>query len=113
MYFEDLFIGLYSIWRPHHSLWSLLFFWRYIFLNGLYYKYIANITFKQLRNDILHFIFTILLKNGQKHKRRWHLSEENNKRKTKQCNHDDICKWNRDSFPVKLKLQGESIEYRY
>ena len=33
-----------------------------LILNDYYYKYIANITFKQFSNDLLHYGFTILLK---------------------------------------------------
>ena len=48
-------------------------------------------------------------KSGQKEKRRRYLKK--NRRKTKQCYHNDMCKGT--VFPVKLKLHGESFEYRY
>ena len=31
-------------------------------------------------------------------------------RKTKQCYQNDICRWKRDIFSVKLKLQEKSFE---
>ena len=43
------------------------------------------------------------------------LSEEKKAGKTKQCYHNDICRWKMDVFvdvnvfPMKLKLQGESF----
>ena len=32
------------------------------------------------------------------------------KKKIKLCYHKDICRWKRDIFSMKLKLQGESFE---
>ena len=45
-----------------------------------------------LLNGVLYFSFTSLLKKWAKEKRRWYLSKEQ-KRKTKYCYHNEICKW--------------------
>ena len=40
-------------------------------------------------------VLQIDLKNGQK-RRRWYLSEEKNRRITKQYYHNNICRWKRN-----------------
>ena len=53
------------------------------------------------------FGFTVFLKKGQKKKRKWYLSnwkKKKNRGKTKQCYHDDICRWKRGSFSSKVEI---------
>ena len=37
-------------------------------------------------------------------KRKWYLSEEKNGINTKKGYYDNICRWKKDSFPMKFKL---------
>ena len=67
-------------------------------------------TLSNLLNGILHFGFTVLLKNWQKKIRRWYFLK---KKTEKKQNSATIIisidgKWT--AFPVKLKLQGELFE---
>ena len=58
---------------------------------------------------VLQFYF----KNEQKQKTKWYLSEQKNRRKTKQCYHNDICRWNRDSFSSKVEITRGIVLNKY
>ena len=78
-----------------------------LILNILYQRYIANLTFSNLLNCVLHFAFTISLKNRQKKKK---FSETKTEEKQNSATimisvHEKVT-----IFPVKLKLQEESFE---
>ena len=60
--------------------------------------FLQNVLIETL--NISHFVLCSICE------KRWYLSgEKKNRRKTKQCCHNDICRCKRDSFLVKLKLQ--------
>ena len=51
----------------------------------------------------MQFNFTMLSKQWAKEKKRLYIIQ--NRRKTKQRYHDDICKWKRDSFPSDVEIR--------
>ena len=61
-------------------------------------------TLSNLLNGILHFGFTVLLKNWQRKIRRRYLPEEKNRRKAKQSYHNNIYRWKMDSFPSEVEV---------
>ena len=63
-------------------------------------------------NSVLHFDFTMLLKQWAKEKRRSHISEKKKTEKKKQNSVTIMISADgkRTVFPVKLKLEGESYE---
>ena len=117
MCFEGLFIGLYSIERPPQPMKTSIFLKLYIFdklliQNALYFKYIANITFKKFTKCCFILWFYNFIKKMGKRKKEGDAFLRKKKQKQK---NGDICGWKMDisvdvaAFPVKLKIQGESL----
>ena len=83
-----------------------------LILNILYQRYIANLTFSNLLNCVLHFAFTIPLKKQAKKKKKKTLYLSEAKTEEKQNSSTIIISVHEKGtiFPVKLKLQEESFE---
>ena len=63
---------------------------------------------------MFHFLFLqFYLKNMQKKKRKWHLSEEKTEEKQNSATTMISVDGKGTVFPMKLKLQGESFEKTY
>ena len=66
-----------------------------------------------LLNGVLHFVLTMLLKEWEKEKRRRCISEK----KTEEKQNSVTIMMSIDAkgtvFPVRLKLEGKSFEWRY
>ena len=72
--------------------------------NDYYYKYIANITYKQFSKWSFRLWFYNFIKNTGKRKKRWYLSEEKSRRTTKYCYYNDIYQWKRDIFSSEVEI---------
>ena len=57
-------------------------------------------------NTNLHVGFTQVIKTtGKKKKRKWYVSENNHRRRTKHCYNNDICKCKRDSCRSEVEIR--------
>ena len=104
-------LAFYFYWKAKvFSFFECIYFWRFFnfdcFILEIYSKYnLEAISFMAFYTLALQFYQKIGKKEEDDiflRKKGW--------RKTKKCYHDHICKWKGASFPVKLKLQGESFE---
>ena len=75
-------------------------------MNVLYQKYILNITKSNLLNAVLHFGFTMLLKQWEKEKK-WKFSNERAELKQNAVAIMISEDGKGNVFPVKLKQEGE------
>ena len=80
------------------------YFWRPLNFECLISEIYTNITFKHFTKCRFTLWFYSFFKNGQKKIRRWYLSVEKNRKKAKQCYHNDICRWKRDSFSSEVEI---------
>ena len=66
----------------------------------------ASISFKEfIKSCFKHFGFTILFKKWAKEKKGDIFLREKKTRKTKQCCHNDICRWKRNSFSIEVEIK--------
>ena len=85
---------------------KVYFFWKPVnFVNALYLKYIANITVKQfIKWCFTLWFYNLLKKIGKRKTEDDTFLRKRNRRKTKQCYHNDICRWKRDSPSNEVKI---------
>ena len=69
-------------------------------------KYIENIAFKQNTKCCFTLWFYNVIKTMDKRKEEDEsFPRKKNRRKTKRCYHNDICKWKRDNLPSKVETR--------
>ena len=53
--------------------------------------------------------FYNVIKTMGKRKKRWHISKEKSRRKTRHGYHSDICRWKRENFSNEVEIRREII----